>query len=208
MNKFEHVKEIVSRCAGGDMRLLDVGCRDCVLKEHLDGMVQYSGLDLFQNPQGTVDYVHNAEKGLPVESGSFDFVVALDFLEHLNELQAGLVELLRASRKTVIVVLPNAAYVLHRLTFLWHGCFTPQTKKYDLRYTSQSQTIDRHRWLTVQHQADEFMRRLAEDRNLDLEIRWIYESRKRERFGKICRALDIAPSWWVPSSLYILTKQD
>jgi len=37
-------------------KLLDVGCRDCALKPYVSQMVDYQGVDLFQNDQSVSAY--------------------------------------------------------------------------------------------------------------------------------------------------------
>jgi SAM-dependent methyltransferase len=208
MNKFELVKEIISQRhgKGENLTLLDVGCRGCELKEYVKDLVQYRGIDLFQNSEGTVDFVLNIEKGLPMEDKSYDFVVALDLVEHLDDFQKGLEELLRVTRSYLIVMLPNLAYAPIRKEFLLRGSFSRLTDKYDLIYEKGGKGEDRHRWLTVLSQMDRYMCNFSTDKQTSIETIWFYGSRKRKLFAKIAKLLGLAPSWWVHSSLYILAK--
>lgn len=202
MNKFELVRDtLVSRRPGGDLTLLDVGCRGCELKEYVKDLVQYTGLDLYQNPQGTVDLVLDAEDRLPIGNESYDYVVALDVVEHLNDFQKALQELLRVTRRSLFVILPNLAHVLFRKEFLLRGRLSG---KYDLRY---GMGRDRHRWLTVLPQMDEYMRSFAEAQQVPMEIWWFNDSRKKRIFAKCARLVGLSPSWWVWASLYVLTKR-
>jgi len=96
MNRYEHVRHVVSQLAVRADTLLDVGCRDGVLKKYVESLVGYCGLDLCcEGADGRLNCLGNLEQGLPFKNGSYDFVVALDCLEHLNDLQAGAEELLR-----------------------------------------------------------------------------------------------------------------
>jgi len=154
MNKFELIREVISKPIFKDnlqkLTLLDVGCRGCELKEYVKDLVQYSGVDLFQNSQGSVDFVLNVENGLLMADKSYDFVVALDLVEHLDDFQGGLEELLRVTRSYLIVMLPNLAYAPLRKEFLLSGSFSNLTDKYDLLYgKAGGKEVDRHRWLTV-----------------------------------------------------------
>jgi hypothetical protein len=202
LNKFELVRKNISGWHGKDLTLLDVGCRGCELREYIKDLVQYRGVDLFQNSEGSVDFVLDVEKGLPMPDESYDFVAALDLVEHLNDFQGGLEELLRVTRKCLLVVLPNLAHTVHRKEFFLRGRLF--TGKYDLKYNNG---IDRHRWLTVIPQTDEYMRRFADDKKVHLEILWFNTGIKMALFEKIGRFLRLSPSWWVGSSLYILTKE-
>ncbi len=203
--KFELVKDIVAQNAVQHKSLLDVGCRDCALNEYVRDMVSYSGVDLFQNERGTVEFVTDIANGLPVDDASYDVVVALDVLEHLDDVHTGIADLLRVARKTVIINLPNMAFVMQRFNFFLRGRFN--TKKYDLVYNPREKNRDRHRWLTVQPQTDVYMQDLARDNSYGLEIIRVFESRKRKFFAVCCRLIGLPPSWWVPSSLYVLNKK-
>lgn len=204
MNKFELVKQIVSERHKDGQSLLDVGCRGCELKDYVKGLVTYSGVDLFQNKEGSVNYVVDVEKGLPFEDDTYDFVVALDLVEHLNDFQKGLEELIRVVKGSLIIMLPNVTYLPFRTHFLIDGSFSGLTDKYDLIYGKGQ---DRHRWLTVIPQMDNYMRSFAESSQVHVEIIWFNDSKKKKLFEKIGRLLRLSPSWWVMASLYIFTKR-
>jgi len=203
MNKFELVRNIIAQKPGKDLSILDVGCRGCELRKYVHDLAHYSGVDLFQNEQGSVDFVQDIEKGLPLKDGAYDYVVALDLVEHLNDFQGGLEELLRVSRHKLLAMLPNMAFVSFRKWFFLHGSFTGLTDKYSLAY---GMGADRHRWLTVLPEMDEYMRNFAADKQLQIEINWYNDSSKKLLFEKFGRLVGLAPSWWVWASLYTLTK--
>jgi SAM-dependent methyltransferase len=206
MNRYEYVRHIVSRLAARADTLLDVGCRDGVLRRYVDGLVSYCGLDLCRDGAGgRLDCLGNLEQGLPFAQAAYDFVVALDCLEHLNDLQAGAEELLRVAKKAVIITLPNMAYVKQRMAFFVQGRFS--TNKYNLSYNSCSRSDDRHRWVTVLPQTDAFMQQLAAERQVSLQLFRIYASRKRKALAAVGRRLGLSASWWVPASLYVMIKE-
>lgn len=76
--------------------VLDVGCRDAMLKDYLRKCIVYTGLDI-QPGQG-VDSICNVEKGLPFTDGAFDAVIALDLLEHTDNIWFVFDELIRVAR--------------------------------------------------------------------------------------------------------------
>jgi SAM-dependent methyltransferase len=136
--------------AGRTGTLLDVGARDRALERHLrGGRLAYHSADR----SGEQDHTLDLEHALSLGDGSFDVVVALDCLEHVDRLHAALHELIRVSRAATVVALPNLACWQHRLSFLWRGRLA--TDKYDL---TSSPPDDRHRWLTVLPQTDDFVR--------------------------------------------------
>lgn len=127
--------------------VLDVGCRDAILKRHLRGDIAYTGIDLIPGPG--VDHVGNAEQGLPFSDGEFDAVIALDLLEHTDDIWFVFDELLRVARRQVIVLLPNAYHWSFRLQYL----LGKEMGKYIL---PPEPILDRHRWLVSYHAARRF----------------------------------------------------
>jgi SAM-dependent methyltransferase len=197
------VRDIVLSREERGTSLLDVGCRGCELQKYVKGSVRYSGVDLIQNGEKNVDHVLDVEKGLPFGDGSYDIVVALDLIEHLNDLQGGLEEMLRVARKTMVVMVPNLAYVTFRRVFFLSGSFSRLTDKFDLTY---GMGTDRHRWLTVLPQVDEYMKRFADAKRIDVKIHWFNDSQKKELFARIGGWVGLSPPWWVWSSIYVFDK--
>lgn len=85
--------------------LLDVGCDRAVLRDLLGRDVQYTGIDV----GGTPDLVLDLERvdRLPFEDGAFASVVCSDVLEHLDNIHHIFQELVRVSRRFIIISLPN-----------------------------------------------------------------------------------------------------
>jgi SAM-dependent methyltransferase len=131
----------------GVRSVLDVGCRDAILKGHLRDGIIYTGIDLIPGPG--VDHVGNAEDGLPFANGAFDTVVALDLLEHTNNIWFVFDELLRVANQQVIILLPNAYHWSFRLQYLRGR----EMGKYIL---PAEPILDRHRWLVSYRTARQF----------------------------------------------------
>lgn len=85
--------------------LLDVGCDRAVLRDLLGRDVQYTGIDV----GGTPDLVLDLERvdRLPFENDAFASVVCSDVLEHLDNIHHIFQELVRVSRRFIIISLPN-----------------------------------------------------------------------------------------------------
>jgi hypothetical protein len=209
--KFELIREIVAGKTSIDiaktMSLLDVGCRDCQLKKYVSDLgLSYSGVDLFQNSDNSVDFVSSLEDGLPLSDNTYDFVVALDIVEHLNDFEYGLLELARVTKRYLIIMLPNMAYAPLRKEFLLKGSFSRVTDKYDLTYGLANKQVDRHRWLTVIPQMDEYLSDFAKNNSFELETIWFSPKGKRLLFVNLAKSLNLPPSLWVTASLYILRR--
>jgi len=103
--RLQRARYIASRYAERlEGAVLDVGCDSGVLKTLLPA-ADYIGIDAAGSP----DLLINLEKikELPFETDSFDCVVCTDVLEHLDNFHAVFDELLRVSRRSVILSLPN-----------------------------------------------------------------------------------------------------
>ena len=129
-------------------RILDVGCDQAPLKKLLPGC-DHVGIDIGGRP----DIRINLEKvdRLPFEDASFDCVICIDVLEHLDNLHQMFQELLRLSRSYLILSLPNnwvAARVpieRGRGTFAHYGL-------------PAERPLDRHKWFFSLSDARAFIR--------------------------------------------------
>jgi SAM-dependent methyltransferase len=196
MNKFERAAELVAQRVSGTITMLDVGCRKTALKPYVERFGEYKGADLFANPG--VDYVGDFSQGLPVPEQAFDVTFALDVLEHTDDIQKALDELMRVTRQFSIIILPNFAQIPRRITFLLKGSMG--TDKYDLRFPTGR---DRHRWLTTAEQSDAYMRDYCKERGYTVEMvpskigRWRHVESVFARFS---------PDLWVRHRMYVVSR--
>ncbi len=128
-------------------RVLDVGCDQGSLRDLLTD-VDYLGIDA----GGTPDMLINLEKAerLPFADSHFESVVCTDVLEHLDNLHAMFAELLRVSRGTVILSLPNC----------WSSARQPlqRGRGHFLHYGLPVEPpVDRHKWFFNVTEAVEFL---------------------------------------------------
>jgi ubiquinone/menaquinone biosynthesis C-methylase UbiE len=202
-DKYQLVRHLLRDGVRSDQpaTLLDVGCRACELRPHVDDFAAYTGVDLVQNDAGTVDHVLNVEHGLPFADRSFDYVVAMDLLEHLDRFHEGAAELARVTRGKLLVVLPNLSHLFARVRFLLHGRFG--TDKYDLPLTPID---DRHRWVTVLPQTDAYMRAFAAAEGMTLQVRHVNDSRSRALFARVAGALRLPAALWAWKAVYVLER--
>ncbi len=155
MGKFEGVVRAFPEIWKG--RVLDVGCRSGNLSEVLRArgvQASYVGLDLF--PPATVRA--NLEKGLPFRDRAFTVVVALDVLEHTNDIHGSFGELCRVSERFVVISLPNMYELKARWKVLWGQRVSG---KYGLPVIPPT---DRHRWFFSLREAQEFVHAMAQRR--------------------------------------------
>lgn len=128
--------------------LLDVGCRSCELAKHLPPAIVYSGADLYQNAAGSVSFVGDIDT---IDIGAtFDCVVALDLLEHIDDPSEVFDKLISLATKTLIVSLPNCYDLKGRMKFLFGGSLGG--KYHFANFREQ----DRHRWVIGRRELHEF----------------------------------------------------
>jgi SAM-dependent methyltransferase len=133
--------------------VLDVGCRTGQLRSALPTAgVSYLGLDL--SPPANV--VGNLGAGLPFGGATSDTVVALDVLEHTDDIYKSFGELCRVARNYVLVALPNLYDIAGRKRFVLGQRISG---KYGLPVDPPD---DRHRWLFSFHEAKRFTHCMGE----------------------------------------------
>jgi SAM-dependent methyltransferase len=131
--------------------ILDVGADRGGLKQYLPSGVVYrtAGLELDH------DVKVDLEEPLPLETRSFDCVLCLDVLEHVDSLHRLFDELCRVSRRYVVISLPNPWSSF--LRNLRDGCYRPeQPLKYYFLPTDPPE--DRHKWFFAASEAKRFIR--------------------------------------------------
>ena len=142
-------KSAVSLVEGDYKSVLDVGCRDKTLKVFLKNDIAYQGID-FEDSQEVIG--SDLEKGIPFPDESFDVVFALDVLEHVDNAQFLFQEIIRVSKKEIVMALPNMYYWKFRLRFLKGKDISD---KYIFHTYAQ---LDRHRWITSYNSALKFVK--------------------------------------------------
>ena len=135
-------------------RVLDVGCDMARLRASMC-RGDYIGIDMYGDPDVRV---HLEEAVLPFGNGSFDTVVCLDVLEHLEHIHQVLSETIRVTRTFAIYSLPNPV-----------GQSWPRLVRggggYDKYGLPLEPPQDRHRWFFNYEEARAFLITLAHRNN-------------------------------------------
>ena len=138
-------------------KVLDVGCDEAPLRNSL-GRGRYVGVDLYGAPDVFVDLEQGA---LPFGSDTFDCVICLDVLEHLEHLHQVFSELVRVARRYLIISLPNSL-----------GQYWPQLIRGGGRSVHFGLPVDppqdRHRWFFNYEEAKAFLLVMAQRNDLQL----------------------------------------
>jgi hypothetical protein len=127
--------------------VLDVGCRGSGLKKALrEYPARYVGLDLLPPS----DVIADLGAGLPFRDGSFRSVVALDVLEHTDDIYGAFRELARVAGEYLVVSLPNSYDIKLRLGYL-------RGRSHSDKYGLPLEPVeDRHRWFFSFSEAQRF----------------------------------------------------
>ncbi len=117
-------------------KVLDIGCDEAVLKKLL-GKDRYSGIGMTKESTVRVDLEKTGK--LPFHDNSWDTILCLDVLEHLNNLYVMCDEIFRVARENIIISLPNCWSQARRSLSkgsgsIWHYGLPPTPPP------------DRHKW--------------------------------------------------------------
>ena len=204
MNKFEIAAQEIFGASTDNKTVLDAGCRDCIFASHVPAGWEYSGLDLFQNDAGSVRFVQSVEVPIPVPDRAFGVVVALDVVEHVDRMSQVMDELWRVTDRRLVVALPNMAWALYRLGFLFTGRLGEKYKV--LPYGSDDG--DRHRWLTTAEDCAKYIDEFAAAKRDVASVRTVptLESGKRHLFAAVARAFGASPQLYAPTLVFVIER--
>jgi len=137
-------------------KVLDVGADNCYLRNLVGDGVEYTGIGIGGNPDIEVDLEKQA---IPFDDNSFDCVLCLDVLEHIDTIHATFDDLCRVSSKYVIISLPNTYRDFIGMLF-----GSKEDKAVNFKYYGlpDNRPEDRHKWFFSHSDADNFIRRRAE----------------------------------------------
>jgi hypothetical protein len=161
MDRIVEVAEIVNSL--GIKSLLDVGCRDIVLKSKISTEIRYAGNDLFQNKTNSVTYVGDILH-IDIPDNSYECVTALDILEHTDDPYTIFNKLDKITSSYLIINLPNCYDLKSIYKFIVQGQLGG---KYKFGVTNQ---LDRHRWLMNYTEIKDFYTFKAKELDYSLTI--------------------------------------
>lgn len=137
-------------------KILDVGADELYLSKHLHPNIKYIGIGLGKNPK--LIQVNLEKERIPFKAKSFDCVLCLDVLEHVENIHDVFDELCRVSKKWIIVSLPNPwsdfMYAVRKGNYN-----RSKTMKY-YGLTSNKEE-DRHKWFFSPTEANNFITKRA-----------------------------------------------
>jgi 2-polyprenyl-3-methyl-5-hydroxy-6-metoxy-1,4-benzoquinol methylase len=132
-------------------RILDVGAGDSFLREYLSEEADYCAIGLARHLDRQVDLEKEA---IPFSNNSFDCVICLDVLEHLDNIHEVFDELCRVTRKWLIISMPNPWGNFFQMLLKGHNSEKNAMKFYKLPL---EQPEDRHKWFFSTEEAIRFI---------------------------------------------------
>jgi SAM-dependent methyltransferase len=140
-------------------RVLDVGCDVRTLRELIPGL-DYTGIDFGGTPDLHIDL--DATPRLPFDDGQFDVVVCSEVLEHLDQLHRTFGELVRVTRGSLLISLPNCWTAARKPLRTGRG----RIGHYGL---PAQKPMDRHKWFFSLSEARAFAQGVASEHRLSIE---------------------------------------
>ncbi len=197
MSRLSMCADLINSNEANDYSILDIGCRGKELKALLSNVGRYQGIDLESSDEVVA---HDLENPVPMEDGSFDVVVALDVVEHVENSHQLVSELLRISRKKVIISLPNMYHWRFRINVLLG-------RDIGGKYKFPAHPVkDRHRWLTSYNSSRNFI--VENSPGYEVEILSIVIERKNKLFQVIdYMGSKLLPNLFAYGGMYVLTKK-
>lgn len=197
--KFLKIKLYTEKYSNQQKSVIDLGARDQILLKFLPANWKYTGVDKFTpNLNLNID----VEENFKDINNKYDFVIALDIIEHLNNPIKFFENCKKICKRLIILNIPNAAYYQFRFNLLFTG---ELTEKF---HFSGKFEQDRHRWFTTFYNTKKFLRNLKTD-GYDLKIEKIYKTRNKLRilqyFEKIFGL--IFPNFFCWSMLIFIEKK-
>ncbi|HEY7162742.1 MAG TPA: class I SAM-dependent methyltransferase, partial [Acidobacteriota bacterium] len=132
-------------------KVLDVGCDEAVLVQLL-GKERYSGIGMTDQAGVRIDLEKSGR--LPFHDRSWDTVLCLDVLEHLNNLYQMCDEIFRVAKENIILSLPNCWSQARRALSKGSGAIW----QYGL---PPAPPPDRHKWFFNTEDAYKFFQQQA-----------------------------------------------
>lgn len=175
-------------------KILDVGSDYNSLKKIVGNKVL--GVDLYGEPDIVIDF--EKEKLSQFKNSQFDMVVCTEVLEHLENLHEMFDELLRVSRRYVVISLPTSLSLYDKWNIVFHNRIG---KYYGLPLEKPE---DRHRWLFTYRDLDRFFKHHAKRKGYKIKRKFLQCSLTSSWKGQLMKAMvnlfnlnSASQSYWV-----------
>jgi 2-polyprenyl-3-methyl-5-hydroxy-6-metoxy-1,4-benzoquinol methylase len=100
--KFFFIQKILKK-ETKEKKILDLGCRNQILKKFVPNNFIYTGVDITQN-ENNDNILMDLNRKILFDDYSFDYVFCLDIIEHLDDPISFLKETLRVCNEKIFIV--------------------------------------------------------------------------------------------------------
>lgn len=202
--KFFLIAKKLKKYEHNNLKIIDLGARDQILKKFIPKNFLYTGVDKFKNNNDNLiidldknfDYLYNKDT-------KYDAVFALDIIEHTNDPHVFLENCIKISKNLIFLIIPNTAYYSLRFKFLVKG---ELTNKF---HFSGNSNDDRHKWFTNYANTKKFLEKFK-NTNYKIEIEKVYKNRNKLKILYYLEKIlaSVMPSLFCWSFLITFKKND
>lgn len=141
--------------------ILDIGADELYLKEYLPKEVTYKGIGFGEHPE--LIKINLEKEPIPFPNNSFDCVLCLDVLEHLENIHEMFDNIANLSKKWILISLPNPLAALYESLSVKPYSKEQLVKFYGLPFEKPQ---DRHKWFFSLSEAQSFIKYKAKKNKL------------------------------------------
>ena len=192
--------------------ILDVGCGDGVVGEHLHADTTYLGLYIVEasiyeqkHDKPNIRYVQpNEISNIIQKEGPWDMILLLDVLEHTRSFTGLFEEAMPSTNKYVVVSLPNELFFLDRLRMV----IGKELNAHSLDLTGQPEGF-KHQFIININKARELLSKKASENNFRLKeevVRPLNPKRKIMKMPASFLKLIGTDQLWSQGSIFIFER--
>jgi len=171
--KFFLIKKKLKKYEDKNLKIIDLGARNQILKNFIPKNFLYTGVDKFKTNNDNL--IINLDNEFDNIVDKYDVVFALDIIEHTDDPYNFIKNCMRLSKNLIYLVIPNTAYYSLRLNFLIKGEITNKF------HFSGNSNDDRHKWLTNFKSTKKFLAKFQNE-GFDIKIEKILKNRNKLKF--------------------------
>jgi len=136
--------------------ILDIGADELYLKKYLDKDVEYIGIGLGNHPD--LIKIDLEKQEIPYPSNSFDCVLCLDVLEHIENIYNVFDRICDLAKKWIIISLPNPySDLLQYFNDKKNNRYYYKGKNLKYYGLDLEKPVDRHKWFFSVYEARDFI---------------------------------------------------
>lgn len=173
--RLDIVSKLISETLQDGQSVADIGARDEALLKKINTKLRYRGFDIYPiGPNSEYLDIESCDQ----YSENFDMVVAIDVLEHTDDINSATNNLIKMTNRDFIINLPNELWLGYRIKLMMG--------KISGKFQINLATKDRHRWFFT---ADNVKRYIDQTCIAKCEYECFAFYRKSRLIGRFCKML-------------------